>query len=218
MLDVLLNFIKDFSYENYYLHLMAIFFLYFLIKRQYKSIFYIIGLQSFAHVCRTIFKVMFHIPHPTFSHTYAFPSSEVIMEVVTICSLFYFAFQNRKVFLISFVVMCVYASWRVIYFGWHNLTDSIGGCVFTAVILALYFLVLKKKLTLKQLLFFNFYFPFIVSVLLRPRSEMYITDNTYKAFIPCSFACLICYILLYAIENMRYIKEQIAHIKSKFIK
>ena len=43
MLNLLLNFIKNFSYENYYLYLMAIFFIYFLIKKQYQSICYIIG-------------------------------------------------------------------------------------------------------------------------------------------------------------------------------
>lgn len=213
---MLLEFIKSFSYENYYLFIAIIFCIYFSIKKHYESVCYIVGLQSFAHVCRTILKVIFQIPHPTFSHTYAFPSSEVIMEVVTVCSLFYFACKNRIILFSSFVLMCVYASWRVIYFGWHNLVDSIGGSVFAFVILMLYFLVLKKKLTLKQLLFFNFYFPFIVSVLLRPRSEMYITDNTYKAFVPCSFACLVCYITLYVIENWKDVKAKFMKIKQCF--
>ena len=185
---------------------MAIFFIYFLIKKQYQSICYIIGLQSFAHVCRTALKVLFQIPHPTFTHTYAFPSSEVIMEVTTICSLFYFAFKNRIFFFVSFVVMCIYASWRVIYFGWHNLTDCVGGCISVAILFAIYFLVLKKKFSLKQLLFFNFYFPFVVSVLLRPRSTMYVTDNTYKAFVPCGFICLFCYFALYIVANKQNIK------------
>ena len=207
MINIFLEFIKNFSYNGYYLHLMAIFFLYFLIKKQYQSICYIIGLQSFAHVCRTALKVIFQVPHPIFNHTYAFPSSEVIMEVATICSLFYFTFKNRTIFFVSFVVMCVYASWRVIYFGWHNLTDCIGGCMSVALILAIYFLVLKKKLTLKQLLFFNFYFPFVVSVVLKPRSAMYVTDNTYKAFVPCGFICLFCYFALYLAENKRLLNK-----------
>ena len=220
MLDVVLEFIKKFRYDEYYTYIILAFFLYFLIKKQYKSIFYIVSFISFSHVSRMILKVMLKIPHPNpaFTHTLAFPSSEVFMEVAIICSLFYFAFQNRKVFLTSFILMCIYASWRVVYFGWHDIVDAIGGCLAVVAVFALYFSVLTKKFSLKQLLFFNFYFPFIVGVLLRPRSDVYVTNNTYQHFVPCGIACLVCYIILYAIENKQYIKEQITHIKSKFAK
>lgn len=217
MLNVVLECIKKFRYDQYYIYIILAFFLYFLIKKQYKSIFYIVSFLSFSHVSRMILKVMLKIPHPNpaFTHTLAFPSSEVFMEIAIICSLFYFTFQNRNVFLTSFILMCVYASWRVIYFGWHDIVDAIGGCLAIVAIFALYFLVLKKKFSLKQLLFFNFYFPFVVGVLLRPRSDVYVTNNTYQHFVPWGIACLVCYIALYVIENWKDIKAKFVKLKNK---
>ena len=220
MLDTLLELIKGFRYDIYYIYIILAFFVYFFIKKQYESIFHIVSFISFAHVSRMILKVMLKIPHPNpaFTHTLAFPSSEVFMEIAIICSLLYYTFQNRKIFLTSFITMCIYAVWRVIYFGWHDIVDAVGGCLAAIAVFAFYFLYIKKKFSLKQLLFFNFYFPFVVSVLLRPRSDLYVNTNTYKHFVPWGTRCLVCYMLLCVMENKQYLKKKIAQIKSKFIK